>query len=202
MATRATQLTKAISGTSPGRWVATVGLVSVGLLLAACGSTSTGGGAGAAGASASSPSVASGAALGTEMTSLGTILVDPKGKSLYTFAADSPGHSTCTGTCLTYWPAVMASTTPAAVPGVTATLAVIMRADGGHQLTVNGWPVYTYAGDSGPGMTSGQGKNLSGGLWWVVSPAGTSIKSAAGASSAPASPSPSASKSSGGGGWA
>jgi predicted lipoprotein with Yx(FWY)xxD motif len=182
-----------------------VGLATVGVLLAACGSTSAGGAsAGSAPkTAAASPSIAAGAPLGTQRTALGMILVDSQGKAVYTFASDSPGHSNCTGSCLTYWPPVTApATLPASVAGVTAKLASITRADGSHQLTVNGWPVYTYAGDSGPGTTAGQAKNASGGLWWVVSPAGVQITSSPAASSAPASPSASTSKSSGGGGWA
>ena len=36
--------------------------------------------------------------------------------------------------------------------------------------------MYTYAADSEPGQASGQGKNLSGGLWWVVAPDGKWIE--------------------------
>ena len=46
------------------------------------------------------------------------------------------------------------------------------------QLTVNGWPMYTYAGDAKAGDASGQGKNLSGGLWWVVDSSGAWVKKA------------------------
>ena len=60
---------------------------------------------------------------------------------------------------------------------VTAKLATIKGSDGTTQLTVNGWPAYTYAADSEPGEASGQGKNLSGGLWWVFAPDGKQIKS-------------------------
>jgi len=51
------------------------------------------------------------------------------------------------------------------------------------QLTVNGWPMYTYAGDAAAGDATGQGKNLSGGLWWVVDPSGAWVKKAASTSS-------------------
>jgi len=191
---------------------ATLGLAATGLLLAACGSTSGGTGSTAAGAGSTpstaasttaTPSVPPGAVLGTLSTPLGTVLVDSHGHTVYVYAADSPGHSNCTGTCLTYWaPITVPAAAPAAVPGVTGVLGEIMRSDGTHQLTVNGWPVYDYSGDTSPGMTSGQGQNLNGGLWWVVSPAGVQIKSGSATSSAPASPKPSASKSSSSGGWA
>jgi predicted lipoprotein with Yx(FWY)xxD motif len=66
---------------------------------------------------------------------------------------------------------------------VTAKLATIKRSDGTSQLTANGYPVYTYVGDSAAGQTNGQGKNISGGLWWVVSSNGSWIKKAAATSS-------------------
>jgi predicted lipoprotein with Yx(FWY)xxD motif len=47
---------------------------------------------------------------------------------------------------------------------------------GGKVVTYAGWPLYTYVADTGPGMASGQAKNLNGGLWYVISPAGTVIK--------------------------
>ena len=53
-----------------------------------------------------------------------------------------------------------------------------MRKDGKHQVTYNGHPPYTYVGDSAAGKTKGQGLNISGGLWWVVSPAGQPVKHA------------------------
>ena len=48
----------------------------------------------------------------------------------------------------------------------------IKRSDGTSQLTINGSPAYTYAGDSGPGQASGQGLNVYGGVWSVISPFG------------------------------
>jgi len=191
-----------LTGTRPKLWAAAVGLAAVGLLVSACGSQSTpaaAGGSSTPAASSATPLVTAGALVGTVTTPLGTILVGANGRVLYAFAADKPGTSNCTGSCLTYWlPVVAPATLPAGPAGVSATLGVIMRADGTHQLTVNGWPAYTYTGDSSPGTTNGQGKNLNGGLWWILSPAGTQIKSS-GTSSTPA---PSASKSSAGGGWA
>jgi predicted lipoprotein with Yx(FWY)xxD motif len=65
-----------------------------------------------------------------------------------------------------------------ATAGVTATLGSIKRPDGSTQLTANGYPVYTYVGDHATGEANGQGTNLSGGLWWVVSPSGARVTSA------------------------
>ena len=49
------------------------------------------------------------------------------------------------------------------------------RSDGKAQVTYNGHPLYTFAGDQKPGDTSGQGVNAFGGLWYVVSPAGNQV---------------------------
>ena len=109
---------------------------------------------------------------------LGSFLVDAKGMTVYLFAIDSPGHSACTGACLQYWPLVPTpATLPTSLPGITGTVGVLDRPDGAKQLTLNGWPLYTYAGDTAPGMTAGEGLNLSGGLWWAVSPSGSAVKS-------------------------
>jgi predicted lipoprotein with Yx(FWY)xxD motif len=128
-------------------------------------------------------------------TPLGKVLTDAAGRTLYGFAADTKGHSNCSGSCSVYWPPVSAGSVHAA-NGVTAKLGTITRNDGTKQLTVNGWPVYTYVGDKAPGDTKGQGLNLSGGLWWVIGPNGHWIRTSTGAGS----PSPSTSGSGGSGG--
>ncbi len=155
------------------RLVTSAGLFVAALLLVACGGGSDDGTAQAA---AAGP----GKAVHTGKTDAGTVLVDAKGMTLYAFAADSPRKSTCTGSCLQYWPAAEVSSPVDHSSDVTAKLATIKGTDGATQLTVNGWPAYTYAADSEPGDASGQGKDLSGGLWWVFAPNGDQIKAAAG----------------------
>jgi predicted lipoprotein with Yx(FWY)xxD motif len=174
---------------APGRSMAA--LVATGaaglLLLSACGggSASAGSGGGSGGSrtsSAPSPSAGGGGKVPASgrvtvgATSAGHVLVDPKGMTLYAFAADSRGHSACSGSCATYWPPVPGSDASNAASGVTAHLGSIKRADGSRQLTVDGYPMYTYAGDSAPGQATGQGKDLSGGLWWVVAANGAWVK--------------------------
>jgi predicted lipoprotein with Yx(FWY)xxD motif len=158
------------------------GLLAAALLLAACG----GGTANTSDSSSPGTSKAAGAASGktvhTGKTDAGTVLVDSKGMTLYAFAADKPGKSNCTGSCLQYWPAAEAAAPVSHSSDVTAKLATIKGSGGTTQLTVNGWPAYTYAADSGPGQASGQGQNLSGGLWWVFDPTGKQITSDSGGS--------------------
>lgn len=152
------------------------------LLLAACG------GGGPSYGGSSTPSQAAATTTGKislANTSAGRVLVDPRGRTLYVFAPDSRGHSTCTGSCAAYWPpAPGADAAHGETKAVTATLGTIKRADGTSQLTANGYPVYTYVGDHARGQANGQGTNLSGGLWWVVSPAGARVTTKTAPSSA------------------
>jgi predicted lipoprotein with Yx(FWY)xxD motif len=66
---------------------------------------------------------------------------------------------------------------------VKGTLGVITRSDGSKQATWNGHPLYTYAGDTAPGMAKGNGKNLSGGVWHDIVLSGTAAPAASPSSS-------------------
>jgi predicted lipoprotein with Yx(FWY)xxD motif len=124
-----------------------------------------------------SASGAAAARVSLRTTSLGKILVNAQGKTLYLFAPDKSGKSSCYGSCASYWPPLLSTGKPTAGAGVKAAmLGVTTRKDGKHQVTYNGHPLYTYVGDSAAGKTSGEGLNLSGGLWWVVSSAGKAVK--------------------------
>ena len=92
-----------------------------------------------------------------------------KGLTLYTFAHDTEGMSTCTGDCATTWPPLLVEEgEPTASMEVTGSLGVYERMeDGGRQLTYNGMPLYYFSGDSKPGDTNGQGL---GNVWFVAAP--------------------------------
>ena len=144
---------------------------------------------------------ASGTALQvTSSSSLGQIVTTGSGMTVYRYDADTAnsGTSACTGGCAAAWPPVLYSGTGTPkVNGVSSSLVgEITRSDGTKQLTLDGWPLYTYAGDQGPGSTAGQG---SGGTWWAVTPAGAKAGSVGGGSTAP-TPTPSPSTGGGGGG--
>jgi predicted lipoprotein with Yx(FWY)xxD motif len=160
----------------PARYVRTgAAVLMAAAVLAGCGSSSGDGTTSTAGAQ--SPAVKANGTLQVARTDVGKVLVDPRGRTLYAFAADTKGHSACTGSCATYWPPTPAGSLPGSRPaGVTATLGEITRPDGTTQLTVDGYPMYTYVGDAKPGQAKGQGLNESGGLWWVVSSAGSWVK--------------------------
>jgi predicted lipoprotein with Yx(FWY)xxD motif len=141
-------------------------LAASAVTLAACGggaSSTTTGGAGSAGGT--TPASASG--LHTATTSLGKVLVDGQGRTVYLLTADSRGTSTCGADCLAFWPAVTPGHSNLTVPvGSTKTPA------GTPTATVAGQPVYTYSQDHQPGDVNGEGVTEFGGTWYAVSPSG------------------------------
>lgn len=105
----------------------------------------------------------------------GDILVDAGGATLYLFESDTrgSGESTCTGGCADNWPPLTVDDTPSKGDGVSAPLSTLERADGTAQVTADGWPLYYFAPDEGPGDAKGQGV---GDAWWVVDPSGSPVK--------------------------
>ena len=156
---------------------AAVAVALVALVAAGCGSGGGGSTVTANTASGSSGGESS-ATVSVANTGLGNILVDSQGRTLYLFQADKGTKSACTGACAVAWPPVRASGKPVAGSGITASkLGTTARSDGKPQVTYNGHPLYTFANDQKAGDTSGQGINAFGGLWYVLSPAGTTITS-------------------------
>ncbi|ROR66923.1 COG4315 family predicted lipoprotein [Agrococcus jenensis] len=102
---------------------------------------------------------------------VGEIVVDGDGMTVYMFDNDTQGAgaSVCEGDCATNWPAVTTESEAPEVEGVTGEVGTIEGVDGATQVTLNGWPLYSFAGDSAAGDVAGQGV---GGVWWVLSTAG------------------------------
>jgi predicted lipoprotein with Yx(FWY)xxD motif len=154
----------------PAVFVAAVGLAACSSAGAADPSSSPTGGAPGYGSTAPSPSKvapASGTALAVRTTSLGKILTDGRGFTVYAFDADKGTKSACSGACATAWPPVTATgTTPKVGTGVKQSLVgEATRADGTRQLTYAGRPLYLFQGDSAPGNTSGDGSQAFGARW-------------------------------------
>ena len=119
------------------------------------------------------PASASGAVAIAD-SSLGKILVDGKGMTLYMFVPDNQGPSTCVDKCLAAWPALAGPAT--AGTGVDASkLGMAARPDGTQQATYGGWPLYTFIQDATPGDVNGQD---SGEKWYVIGADGVPIKDA------------------------
>ena len=144
-------------------WLVPVGAIAATLVIAACGSSSATGNSGSGSGSGSS---ASGAALTTAKIGSATVLTNAKGFTLYWFVPDSKTASKCYGSCAKYWPPVPGPAS--AGSGVTGTLGVITRTNGAKQATWDGHPLYTYVGDTSPGMAKGNGLNISGGVWHEI----------------------------------
>jgi len=100
---------------------------------------------------------------------LGRYLTDTSGKTLYVFAKDPSGTSTCTGTCLAKWPPFAAAivTAPSALDP--SDFSAVSRADGANQTAFKGMPLYYFAGDTKPGDLNGQGF---GGVWYAANVSG------------------------------
>jgi predicted lipoprotein with Yx(FWY)xxD motif len=101
----------------------------------------------------------------------GTYLATGSGRAVYLFMADSMNVSKCSGACASAWPPVVAKGHLSASGGAVAKdLGTITRSDGTKQVTYGGHPLYYYAGDSGAGMTKGQGLDGFGAKWWLINP--------------------------------
>ena len=117
-----------------------------------------------------------GATVGLRTTSIGAVLVNSKGRTLYMFAKDKSGKSSCTATCAKYWPPALAPSKPTAGAGLKAALLGSMkRADGRKQLTYNHHPLYGFTVDKQAGQTNGQGASAFGARWWAVSASGKPV---------------------------
>ncbi len=175
------------------RWWAVPLVAGATALIAACGSSGSPSAshsttsAPAAHASVTPQSGGSTVTIMTHSTTKGTVLTNAQGRTIYWFAIDTPTASKCTGTCLQYWPPVIGAPTAAAGTSLPKGFGTITGTNGQVQATYNGHPLYTYMGDTAAGQVTGNGLNLSGGLWWAMTPNGAKLGSATSSStSAPA----------------
>jgi predicted lipoprotein with Yx(FWY)xxD motif len=153
--------------------------VTAGVPLAASALSACGGGASTQAATPVPPKTASGraATIGLERDgTLGKVLVDSRGRTLYLFKKDSGGQSACAAACAAAWPPLRSSGEPVLGTGLTASrLGTTTRTDGRPQVTYNGHPLYRYTGDTKPGDTNGQGLTAFGAAWFTVSGAGNVV---------------------------
>lgn len=164
---------------SPPRSRLVPALFSIAALLAACSSAGASPAAPSAAPSdapASEAPAAGAAGLAVADSSLGQIIVDGEGKTLYMFQPDEAGTPTCYDDCATAWPPLLAADA-ASVSVATgldqAKVSVVERTDGGTQVKYGTWPLYYFANDAAAGDTNGQGRND---VWFVVGPDGEPIK--------------------------
>jgi predicted lipoprotein with Yx(FWY)xxD motif len=112
-------------------------------------------------------------------TSLGKILVDASGFTLYRFTRDTHNTNTCVkvSQCPSAWPALSTSANPVAGSGVKASLLSTIKLPGGaRQVTYAGHPLYRYALASERAETFYVGAMQFGGTWYAVNAAGNTVK--------------------------
>ena len=112
-------------------------------------------------------------------TSVGKILVNGQGFTLYAFTKDRRNQDNCqkSSACLRIWPAVTTVGAPIAGPGVKRRLiGIITLTSGAKQLTYAGNPLYTYIADTHPGQTTYVNILQFGGRWPAVNASGREVK--------------------------
>jgi predicted lipoprotein with Yx(FWY)xxD motif len=116
------------------------------------------------------------AVVSTAKTSLGRIVVNSNGRTLYLFEKDRKGKSACSGQCAAFWPPLITHGKPRVIGGARASLVgTTRRSDGRLQVTYNHHPLYTFVKDKRAGQTKGEGVNAFGAAWDAVSPAGARV---------------------------
>ena len=125
----------------------------------------------------------------TPSTQIGTYVTDGAGRTLYRFDNDSaePPKATCNDSCAIAWPPLLIKSPGKLYPkGINPKiLGYVERADHTCQVTIDGHPVYYFAGDPRPGEINGQGVNDT---WFAVSPTGGKTRPFPDSLSNPAAP--------------
>jgi predicted lipoprotein with Yx(FWY)xxD motif len=100
-----------------------------------------------------------------QKSDLGFVLAEANHMVVYTYSKDKKdGAPTCTGTCAQTWVPVTGIPQVSAADTLPEALGTVTMANGGKQITYDGYPLYTYKG-SEPYTTTG---NDVGGVWHVV----------------------------------
>jgi predicted lipoprotein with Yx(FWY)xxD motif len=160
--------------------LAAVVALALALGVAACGGQS--GTTNAAGASASyvAPAPPPGS-IKLRSASVGgqTIVVNAVGRTLYVFLPDEHRRVSCGFDCQSDWPPEIApSRGPALAERAVrqSLIGSVRNPIGGRVVTYAGWPLYTFVTDDGAGQERGQGLDLNGGYWYVISVTGEVIR--------------------------
>ncbi|WP_341719752.1 hypothetical protein QQG74_08630 [Micromonospora sp. FIMYZ51] len=109
---------------------------------------------------------------GKKFDRMGSAVVNQDGFILYRFDRDTndPPSSNCVDECAEVWPPALTDGNPKLKGVSDDAVGTITREDGTRQITLDGWPLYTYIGDKKAGQWKGQGV---GGTWFVVNPDGS-----------------------------
>jgi len=128
--------------------------------------------------SATRAAAAGAPAVKLEQTSLGEILVDGAGQTLFLFTRDRHHKDSCAKVpgCLETWPALTTTRRAVAGPGVRTSLLGTIKLHGHvRQVTYGGHPLYTYALGFAGKFTYNIGSDEYGGTWEAVNAAGEAV---------------------------
>jgi predicted lipoprotein with Yx(FWY)xxD motif len=145
-------------------------LAAVALIVVGCGSDSPSSSTTSSGSSEGKPATVS----ATEVSELGSVLVDSKGFAVYSFGKDQGTTSSCYGACEGAWPPVIVEGAPTTGEGANSSeVGTTQRKDGTTQVTYAGHPLYTFVEDKNPGEANGMGITAFGGEWNALDESGT-----------------------------
>jgi predicted lipoprotein with Yx(FWY)xxD motif len=152
-----------------GRWTGPLGFLVIASLLGGC--------AGSTMLAHSTTNLGYEIAVG-HVPGLGSVVVSGSDMTLYLYVPDDRGASRCTRICAVDWPPLISIGGKQSArfgPGIDpALVGSVRRAGGSLQVTYNGWPLYRFGFETGPGAASGEGDDM--GLWYAVSPTGEAVR--------------------------
>jgi predicted lipoprotein with Yx(FWY)xxD motif len=159
--------------------------VAAALAITGCGSDDSGGAYGGKGSGATNsegttsnpegnPSAGKAAMLAVaSVPTVGPVLVDADGFTVYDFHKDKGTTSSCYGACAKVWPPVITAGAPQAIEGATSSkLGTTKRNDGTAQVTYAGHPLYTFIEDKKPGEANGNDFSSFGAEWYALQGSG------------------------------
>jgi predicted lipoprotein with Yx(FWY)xxD motif len=120
------------------------------------------------------------------VSGVGNVLVDGNGRTVYILTSGGRRNVPCTedSGCTKLWPDLPLPDGVSAAKAGTGIKASLLgtkkSSDGETYPTYNGWLIYEYAGDSGPGQAKGEGIKSFGGTWYVLDASGNPVTSSSG----------------------
>ena len=149
--------------------------VLIGFLAAAVLGVAACGGSGSSGGGASGSSGGTATVRVSKLPGYSSVLTTPSGQAVYLLTSDPAGGSRCSGSCASQWPPLLEKGALRAGPGIkSGLLSTFKRSDGKEQVMYNHHALYMHKGQ---GAASGAGLASDGGIWYLVSPSGSAVKS-------------------------
>ena len=174
---------------SPRKGLVVGGMLGVAALIAGCGGGSQTPSTTATTSSSGSAAKPSTSFSTANVSGVGTVVVDGRGKTVYILTSNGHNNVPCTDAsgCTGLWPDLPLPDGVAAAKAGTGVKSSLLGtkklSDGETYPTYHGWLMYEYAGDSGSGQAKGQGIKSFGGTWYVLDASGNPVTSTSGGGS-------------------